>query len=208
MQPAWLSLCFVVIISFGSITAVVVKEHHKVPTNDYDQQFITSRLKSSDEREPQYATQNETRNDFTAKIIANPQNVDWTGENLFAKVMSYLNDPSTNIQHLFDEKISQLVSEEYYAGAYYLKDGLYCELIWISNKDHLSLGFKISGLTPDIEKLEKVIRLTLKEPSKEVSQQNEYMKGWYDKTYNNMNYDIEYYHQSEQGHSTLSLLHN
>lgn len=147
----------------------------------------------------------ESRNAFTVRMAANPQKIDWTGEVFFLKVIQFLENPQMNIVQVFDEKINQLESEEYYAGAYYLQDHLYCELIWISNNDQLSLGFKLSGATQDIKNLENIIEATLKRPSIETQQDSYYKKCWYDKVYNKMKYDIEYSHDTQEDKSTLTM---
>jgi hypothetical protein len=204
IQRTWIIICFIVIISLLGLAGIALKQYYPVETTT-DQQPIIVKSQVTSERRDQSANANESRSDFTAKVIANPQKIDWTGAVLFDKVMRYMDEPQTNIQQLFDEKINYLNLEEYYAGSYYLQDGLYCELIWISNKDHLSLGFKISGLTPNVKTLENVIEAKLNKPSKEIYQENYYMKGWYNKIYNNMNYDIEYSHYTDNDQSTLMM---
>lgn len=204
MKRTWIIICCIIIISFLGVTVIALNEnqHDKTAT---DQQPIVKKSSVPNKQIYKPANANESRNDFTTKIVAKPQKVDWTGAVLFATVMQYLETPQTNIQQLFDGKINRLNQEEFYAGSYYLEDSLYCELIWISNKDHLSLGFKMSGITPNVKALENVIEARLNKPSKEIYQKNDYMKGWYDKTYNNMNYDIEYYHHSDNERSTLIM---
>lgn len=152
------------------------------------------------------ASTRESRNAFTMRIVSNPQAIDWTGDFLFSKILQFLENPQMNVLQLFDERISQLEGEAYYAGSYHLKENVFCELLWISNNEQLSLGFKLSGPTQSIKHLERSIENRLQKPSTEEQQDKHSKKGWYDKVYNKMKYDIEYSHDELQaGQSTFIM---
>lgn len=196
-------LFFILWIVFLAGAWIAVDQNQPFAMHNHQQTKISEADHNEVERSS--ARINESRNEFTVRVASNPQKIDWTGELVFLKVVQFLENPQTNIVQLFDEKINRLESEEYYAGAYYLQDHLYCELIWISNNEQLSLGFKLLGLTQDIKKLENIIEIKLQRPSTEIYQEKYYKKGWYDKVYNNMKYDMEYRHETQGDQSTLIM---
>lgn len=190
-------------VFFFTLIGIIVKQNQPtMPDNGAKTAIIKDQ---PDKLDKSAQKTGESRNEFTIRMVANPQKIDWTGETLFFKVIQFLENPQTNIVQLFDGKIKQLEAEEYYAGAYYLQDHLYCELLWISNNNQLSLGFKISGATQELKKLESMIESTLRKPSVETNQENYHKKGWYNKVYNNMKYDIEYTCDTQGTKSTLTM---
>lgn len=176
-----------------------------VPTNS--EQTTISESQQHNEVGKSLSKTYESRNDFIVRIKSNPEKVDWTGDVVFSKVMQWLNNPQINIVQLFDGKITLLSGEEFYAGSYYLQGNLYCDQIWISNNDHLSSEIVLSGSNQDIKNIENIIESKLKKPSKEDYEDNHYKKGWYDKTYNNMKYEIEYSHDIQEDQSAVLIIH-
>jgi len=133
----------------------------------------------------------DNRNDFSRNITENPESVSWNSADLFLKVIKLLEDPTVDMGALFDHTLHQFDSDEYYAGAYLLKDHVKCNLLWISPNNQFSLGVEFEGSSQDINGLERKIEDILGQASSSERESDMVRRYWLNKKYRNMNYYIE-----------------
>ncbi|MDQ0202676.1 hypothetical protein [Pectinatus haikarae] len=132
-----------------------------------------------------------SRNSFSQEAMCNPYNLTWTGITLINNTFKVLHNPKTSISDIFDGNIMKLPNDEYYAGAYTLRDNLQCPLFWISNNDELSLGFQLEGSDKNIQSIFSTLFENLGETTQKEETDSQKKYYWLNKIYRGKKYFIE-----------------
>jgi len=132
-----------------------------------------------------------SRNVFSQEVQDKPYELKWEANELFYHVLEVLEQPQKSIIEIFEGNIKKMPGDEYYAGAYKLNNHLYCPLLWISNNDHLSLGYQLQGTIGKIQQDSSALLGYLGEPTKKEETYTQQKYYWLDKTYRGMKYYVE-----------------
>ena len=144
------------------------------------------------------------RNTFTQEIVRQPQPAAWTAAELFSMAMQTL-EPEPNIAAIFQNQLQQFGKEPYYAGAWQLKDGTSCPLLWVADNQQFSFGIQWTGPPEKIRQLAKDITRQLGEPTETEADSTGEKQYWLQKKYKNMDYFIGFTLTAADENATLDL---
>ncbi len=141
--------------------------------------------------ETQGVSGSDSDSDFVRSMERKPYYINWESSRLLATMFKLLEQPSSDIMAVFEDKIVKLPdATEYYLGSYQLADHMDCKLLWVSNTSSFSLGADFYGPNSSVVQLESILQEKLGSPDRQESENDQVVSYWLGKRYRDKEYTI------------------